>query len=290
MIMFKLFVYAISPIDHWGGWRRLDEAMLAAPPDAWTRSSYTWQFGPTFEDLNTRLEIAKKLARKRGWEGDIREGPYWVPLPIDEPGVYDFMIAWKQDNNGTCFVVLPFPLPWLAKDEPVPIFFTTVFERAWKHRHRTALAAHRREEGVGGCLTAAVAAGESAARLVEALAAGEDPPSNASSTMYLDPGVAGELRTARAALAKLEAELKAANDRLDRCRAGVARCAVAVLTDRGAELAGADHPGALSARPGADRPPSARRDRLEGAIRCAVRAASSVGLILTARRAGQQGG
>jgi hypothetical protein len=113
----QLFVYAISPIDHWGGWRRFDEAMLPGPSDAYpSRFSYDWQFGPTLEELNIRLKLAMQLARNDGWEGDVREGPYWAPLPIDEPGVYDFVIAWKQDNNGTCYVVSPFALPWLSGD------------------------------------------------------------------------------------------------------------------------------------------------------------------------------
>jgi hypothetical protein len=32
------------------------------------------------------------------------------------PGTVEYLIAWKQDNNGESFVALPFPLPWLEED------------------------------------------------------------------------------------------------------------------------------------------------------------------------------
>jgi hypothetical protein len=50
--------------------------------------------------------------------------------------------------------------------------------------------------------------------------------------------IAAELRTARAPLAQLERDARAAADRLDRCRAGVSRCALDVLIDEAADMAG----------------------------------------------------
>ena len=75
--------------------------------------------------------------------------------------------------------------------------------------------------------------------LISALAAGQDPPPVRSPNSDLDTAeaTAAELRTARAALAKLEAESTVANDRLARCRAGVQRSALGVLADQGADLA-----------------------------------------------------
>jgi hypothetical protein len=49
------------------------------------------------------------------WEGDIVNGPYWIPLPTE--GDEKFLIAWKQTNNGTSFVASPFSLPWLGNDD-----------------------------------------------------------------------------------------------------------------------------------------------------------------------------
>lgn len=57
---------------------------------------------------------AYELAKKVGWEGDIREGPYIAGLPTHETADDGhIMIAWKQDNNGDTFVVSPYKLPWL---------------------------------------------------------------------------------------------------------------------------------------------------------------------------------
>jgi hypothetical protein len=66
---------------------------------------------------------AQKLAQAQGWEGDIRGGfgdsdggPWFAPLPINEPGSTAFVIAWKQDNDGDTFVASPVPMPWLTWD------------------------------------------------------------------------------------------------------------------------------------------------------------------------------
>ncbi len=57
---------------------------------------------------------ALQIARKVGWEGDIREGPFIAGLPTDKGGEDGkVMIAWKQDNNGDTFIVSPIRLKWL---------------------------------------------------------------------------------------------------------------------------------------------------------------------------------
>jgi hypothetical protein len=89
---------------------------------------------------------------------------------------------------------------------------------------------------------AAIAAGDRAAaeKLVEALAAGNGALPLAPKSDSLETAAAsvvGRLRIAREALTKLETEANAAGDRRERCRAGVARCACAVLTDQAAEIA-----------------------------------------------------
>lgn len=56
-------------------------------------------------------EQAKKLAKKKRWEGDFRIPPRVFFLPNEVKFEYGFV--FKQDNNGTTFVISPRPLPWL---------------------------------------------------------------------------------------------------------------------------------------------------------------------------------
>ena len=58
-------------------------------------------------------EFGKSLAKKVGWEGDIREGPYVFFIP--DPGSFEMRqcFVFKQDNNGETFIISPFEMPWL---------------------------------------------------------------------------------------------------------------------------------------------------------------------------------
>jgi hypothetical protein len=108
-----IVVYRIDPIDFWDGWHPLSELPLTVDLEngVWLPLAEVDQF----------LARAQALARRIGWEGDIRggpgagNGPFWAPLPSDRPGVL-FMVAWKQDNNGETFVASPRELPWLYRD------------------------------------------------------------------------------------------------------------------------------------------------------------------------------
>ena len=106
-----MFAYARSAIDFWPGWLSEDEFKdhlskryftPDAPANAWSAyEAFRYQ--------------AFELAKKVGWEGDIREGPFIAGLPTHDTGDDGhFMIAWKQDNNGDTFVVSPYKLPWIA--------------------------------------------------------------------------------------------------------------------------------------------------------------------------------
>jgi len=57
------------------------------------------------------FETAKAEAQKVGWEGDYRAAPrvFWLPQPESNSMSYAFI--WKQDNNGTTFIVSPIPAP-----------------------------------------------------------------------------------------------------------------------------------------------------------------------------------
>jgi hypothetical protein len=122
----RLFVYVIDAIDDWTGWHKVvdargdfgdesisEEHMLAGGEHRW---------GPRFGELMTRFREGAQIARTRvGWEGDVRggmhsaSGPFWVPIPTGDSCKTEFLIAWKQDNNGTTFVISPFALPWLEE-------------------------------------------------------------------------------------------------------------------------------------------------------------------------------
>lgn len=57
------------------------------------------------------FERAKHLARDHGWEGDCREGPFVMPVLVELEVSYAFV--WKQNNNGSTFVLSPVPLSYL---------------------------------------------------------------------------------------------------------------------------------------------------------------------------------
>ena len=96
-----------TPIDFWIGAMTEDELFAAAER--------------AFPDENAPHRVARKIRalerlardgfRGLGWEGDVREGPYYFGLPTEHELTFGY--ALKQDNNGTTFVAAPFPLPWL---------------------------------------------------------------------------------------------------------------------------------------------------------------------------------
>ena len=105
-----MHVYRRNPIDFWPGWLTEQEylANLEAryiPGDVATKHREYYE----------RLGAAKALARRLGWEGDMREGPYIAGFPGRDGHDDGIIIAWKQDNNGDTFVVSPEQLPWAAE-------------------------------------------------------------------------------------------------------------------------------------------------------------------------------
>jgi len=95
----RMYVYGLYAIDYWDGWTDLNE--VRRNPS---------EYG--FDDLDGTLANVAKAARAAGWEGD---GPWrCAPLPLhDSGGRCDWMFAVKQSNNGTTWIVSPFPLTWL---------------------------------------------------------------------------------------------------------------------------------------------------------------------------------
>jgi hypothetical protein len=106
-----MYAYSLPPIDAWPGWLTVNEF----------KQNLVLAYGgatdsiPRFERfLNDALELGKDV----GWEGDFRDEPMVAGLPpaYGNPDG-SFMVGWKQDNNGETFIVSPFPLPWLERDD-----------------------------------------------------------------------------------------------------------------------------------------------------------------------------
>ncbi len=111
----KLYVYRTFPIDFWYGWTPFLEVLKDALNDE--------QYIPINpKELLARLQQAQLVAREQlCWDGDIRGGfghhdggPWVAPLPAKSGG-YEFLLAWKQDDNGMTFVISPQPLQWLEQ-------------------------------------------------------------------------------------------------------------------------------------------------------------------------------
>lgn len=111
-----MFVYARTAIDYWSGWMTEEQYLKqlgtsGVPGEAPRQAAQYEQF----------KRKAFALAKKVGWEGDIREGPFIAGLPTDETGDDGkIMIAWKQDNNGDTFVASPLKLEWLETGDDGP--------------------------------------------------------------------------------------------------------------------------------------------------------------------------
>jgi len=107
----RFYFYQMHPIDfHWDFLSTVEETVekLSRYKDG--------EYSPlSFELLHGFLndwKEAKEIASKAGhWEGDFREPPRIFWLPADQEFVYAF--AWKQDNNGSTFIVSPQKLPHL---------------------------------------------------------------------------------------------------------------------------------------------------------------------------------
>lgn len=102
----KLYCYHIAPIDYWYGALTEDELL----------STVHRSGAPGFEhtaEMRTHIASLVKKAEEAftsiGWEGDIRDGPFFFAIPGDASMRLGYML--KQDNNGNCFIASPIELP-----------------------------------------------------------------------------------------------------------------------------------------------------------------------------------
>jgi hypothetical protein len=101
-----MYVYSLPPLDDWQGWMKAK----GAKTNPYTGTDDLPEANIEHE---TFLRNALAAARQAGWEGDFREGPFISVLPDPNNMCSAVYVGWKQDNNGTTFIVSPFPLPHL---------------------------------------------------------------------------------------------------------------------------------------------------------------------------------
>lgn len=106
------FAYELSPLDY--GWEHLKTVSETVCDLAKIDDSSWPPPDINSDDIKQFLsdwELAKAEATRIGWEGDFRHEPVVIWLP-DETG-FDYGFVFKQDNNGTTYVVSPVAMPWL---------------------------------------------------------------------------------------------------------------------------------------------------------------------------------
>jgi hypothetical protein len=105
-----MIVYELNPIDCWYGWTPWEQVLaVAADPN-----QYCCQI--SVSDLCGAHVRARRLAKLLINDDNVREGPYFSPLPENDYGPTVFLLAWKLNNNGTTFIASPYRLSWLDKD------------------------------------------------------------------------------------------------------------------------------------------------------------------------------
>jgi hypothetical protein len=105
----KLHYYCVDPIDFWIGaltGKQLLETIWKGNPSDWHNISCVCK---KIDDLEAN---AKEAFRSMGWEGDVREGPFYFALPGHNEMLIGYII--KQDNNGDTYIASPVPLPYLG--------------------------------------------------------------------------------------------------------------------------------------------------------------------------------
>lgn len=110
-----MYAYHIGPIDF--GWQHLKTVAETARELGGLEAellTHTEKYAIEEPDIAQFLDdwkTAKQMAGEVGWEGDFRHDPvvFWVPCD----GMFRYGFAFKQDNNGSTFVVSPVRNPSL---------------------------------------------------------------------------------------------------------------------------------------------------------------------------------
>lgn len=107
-------VYQVGPIDH--GWNNLRTVQDTVADIAGTDDEFMRRHDLNTDGLTTFIqgwESAKDAAAREGWEGDFLHAPrvFWLPSEIG----FDYGFVFKQENNGTTFIMSPQDLPAVAR-------------------------------------------------------------------------------------------------------------------------------------------------------------------------------
>lgn len=110
--------YEIAPIDF--GWENLKTVQETAAALLEKSESSTCKNDIDSSELQAFLrswETAKDAASKSGWEGDFRDQPVVIWIPAETEFSYGFV--FKQENNGTTYIISPVEMPWLGFDQKI---------------------------------------------------------------------------------------------------------------------------------------------------------------------------
>lgn len=114
------FVYGVGPID-WN-WEHLQSVEDVARKIGSEHAALQlerddvdayYEDGISLEEFLSDWKAAREAASAKGWRGDFRHPPavFWIP---DETG-FRYGFAFKQDNNGTTFIITPVQMHWLER-------------------------------------------------------------------------------------------------------------------------------------------------------------------------------
>lgn len=103
-----MYCYASPPIDYWHGWMTYEEFVASV-----SRENDLEECARILGDASKLLREGREYAKKNlMWEGDDLGVRFSVIPTGDCEGA--LVIAWKQSNNGTTFIVCEREIPWLA--------------------------------------------------------------------------------------------------------------------------------------------------------------------------------
>jgi hypothetical protein len=108
--------YARGPIDWWSGWQPYEPPAEGSepPPREELRASLDPSSGEEYERslVFEMYQAARPLFEELGWEGDGEWHYAGIPGDGSTAGP-DLVLAVKQQNNGTVFLLSPVPLTYL---------------------------------------------------------------------------------------------------------------------------------------------------------------------------------
>jgi len=109
------FLYECPPLDWFEALKSFEEYLEGIKLQHEGIKSDNVVEGEINEAITLLMEACYIAAKNSSWEGDIRTGPFVVGLPGDCDA--KILIIFKQDNDGTTFLLSPVELPYLKGHE-----------------------------------------------------------------------------------------------------------------------------------------------------------------------------